>query len=136
MKDIKVITGIIFKLIEAENGPKGTEKERVEAKDVKSFLSENFEFTGGKDIEGQVKNKAAWLKDIPRPSVYREIHDLLDIVPESDDIAVIKSIVTTTKTAPDSNLLPDKYRNIHVFVNENGDWRCNYWQVTKLVTIA
>jgi hypothetical protein len=128
MKNIQDIIGKIHNLIQAENG-------RVKVEDVELVLAENFEFTGSKEGKEQIKNKVDWLKGIPKLDVHRELNDPHDIVPESVDTAVIKSIVTTAttdQTKPKSIL--GRYRNIHVFKKENGNWHCIYWQVTKLET--
>ena len=65
------------------------------------------------------------------PNLIRKLEDEHDLVLESGNLAVIRSIVTTTdRTKP--GLTPARNRNIHVLVNEQGNWRCIAWQVTKL----
>jgi hypothetical protein len=43
-----------------------------------------------------------------------------------NNVAVSRSIV---------NFQNEKFRNIHVFVNEKGNWLCKMWQVTKLESL-
>lgn len=116
MKDnIKVIEAV-QKLIEAE-----TEKDSSIAE---SFLSEKFVAINRSD--GRQQNRDDLLKEIGdqnKPDVQRKLIETVDIVPQSQDIAVVRSLVEIT--------IPRKFRNTHVLLNEDGHWRCISWQVTE-----
>jgi hypothetical protein len=115
---------IVGELIKAED-----ERDRTKAE---SFLAQNF--IAITRARGEEQNKEQLLSEIANPknpNLIRKLEREHDLVLESGNLAVIRSLVTTIdRTKPDS--IPEWYRNIHVLVKEQGNWRCIAWQVTKL----
>jgi hypothetical protein len=116
MKESNKIIDQVRQLIEAEN-----KKDRNKAAPI---LSENFIAINRSD--GREQNRDDLLNEIAdpnRPDINRELANAVDIVPQSQEIAVIRSLVKVA--------VPKQFRNTHVFVNEKGQWRCISWQVTE-----
>lgn len=109
----------ITKLVEAENG-------NIGVKDVEHILSDAFHITRSK---GEEQDKRRWLEGISRKkksNIVRKLEDKREIF-ESNDLSVVRSVIRMK-----SKSVSRRYRNIHVFANETGIWRCKIWQVTKL----
>jgi hypothetical protein len=115
---------IVGQLIEAEN-----ERDRTKAEHI---LAQNF--IAITRARGEEQNKEQLLNEIANPknpNLLRKLEDEHDRVLESENLAVVRSLLTTTdRTKSDST--PEWYRNIHVLIKEQGNWRCTAWQVTKL----
>ena len=52
-------------------------------------------------------------------------------VRRSGDQAVVRSLVTTRDDAAPGDG-PKTFRNLHVFENQGGQWKCVAWQITEL----
>lgn len=50
---------------------------------------------------------------------------------ESGGLGVVRSLITTGERAEPHTIL-GRFRNIHVFGKQGGQWRCVAWQVTRL----
>jgi len=118
------IVDLVHQLIEAENGRDKTKAEPI--------LAQNF--IAITRAGGEEQNKEKLLNQIANPknpNLRRKLEGEHDLILESGNLAVIRSLVTTVdQTKPDS--VPELYRNIHVFVKEHEHWGCIAWQVTKL----
>ncbi len=115
---------LVRQLIKAEN-------ERDEMK-ADSILAQSF--IAITRARGEEQNREDLLKEITNPknlNIRRELdkHDFWVLV--SGDLGVVRSLVTTTDQT-DPQAVPKRFRNIHVFHNERGHWRCVTWQVTEL----
>jgi hypothetical protein len=108
-------------LIEAEN-----KKNKGLAEPI---LSEKFiaiTRASGKEQNREGLLEAIEMGNSKTPDIVRILEDDgYDLVRESDNLGVIRSIVATTNPS-------GRYRNNHVFVKEVTEWRCISWQVTKL----
>lgn len=117
----------VRQLIAAEN--EGGESGRVKADFI---LAPNF--TTITRSNGEEEERAALLETIanPRnPNLLRELDEREFWVLESGNLGVMKSLITTKERSDPSTILGG-FRNIHVFENQQGRWRCVAWQVTKL----
>ena len=109
-------------LVDSENA---RDRERAAA-----ILAE--EFTAITRASGVERNRDELLADIadPKRSIRRDLDD--DVwVRNSGDVAVVKSLVTTVDEAAPADP-PRRFRNLHVFQKQTGEWKCVAWQVTEL----
>ena len=115
---------LVRQLVDAEN-----EHDKAKAH---SILAQNF--AAITRARGEEQDRDALLKEIAdpkNPNLRRELleRDCWERV--SGSLGVVRSIITTPdRTAPQA--APGRFRNVHVFENQQGDWRCVAWQVTEL----
>jgi ketosteroid isomerase-like protein len=118
-------------LIEAENKHN---REMAEA-----ILAQNFTAitrAKKKDQEKQEQGRDALLGKIAEEmnsqnNIERKLDEHDFSVWESGDIGVVRSLVMTINPK-DPEVILGRFRNIHVFQKQQGQWRCVAWQVTKL----
>ena len=116
------VTNQVRRLVQAEN-----ECNRDKAN---SILAQNF--IAITRSNGQERERNILLDGIEKPlnpNIHRTISDMSPVI--SGDLAVVRSLVTTTDTSK-PEAASGRFRNIHVFENQQGNWRCVLWQVTKL----
>lgn len=114
------IINLVRQLIKAEN-------DKDKDKKAESLLSR--EFIAITRASGKEESKNKMLETIAKgnpnyPDMDRKLEEY-EVVGETGDLVVVRSIVTTTNPT-------GRYRNIHVFVKEDEQMRCKVWQVTKL----
>jgi len=114
---------LVRQLVEAEN-----ERNRAAAEAV---LAEDFAaITRARGVE---QDRDGLLDEIAQPkssTVRRALGDDLWLH-QSGDLAVVRSLVTTTDDAAPADA-PKTYRNLHVFERRDGRWKCLAWQVSEL----
>ena len=108
----------------------------TERKVVESILAADFiQITRGK---GQVLTRAGLVEDISenaRPEFRRHVSRAqteVDLFSESG-VAVATTLLPATNHG-NTAIEQASYRNLHVFVNRDGVWKCVVWQVTKVAT--
>lgn len=117
----------VRQLIAAEN--EGGESGRAKADFI---LAQNF--TTITRSNGVEEERAALLEAIanPRnPNLLRELDEREFWVLESSNLGIVRSLILTRERSDPSTIL-GRFRNIHVFENQQGQWRCVAWQVTRL----
>lgn len=118
------IVALVRGLVEAENTRNTAMAE--------SILAPSF--TAITRARGEEQNRSKLLEEMAQPknpNIQRELDNQGFIIWKSEDLAVAKSLVTT-QDKTDKQILPKRYRNIHVFERLEGQWRCVSWQVTEL----
>ena len=106
--------------------------ENTRARDrADSLLSPDF--TGLTRRTGVERSRSELLDDIANSnlSVQRRLDDAGSWTRTSGDLAVARSVVTTTDTTKPGEA-PGRFRNTHVFELRADAWRCLAWQVTEL----
>jgi len=122
---------LVRQLVEAEN--EGGESGKAKARDI---LAPNF--IAITRASGDEENRDDLLKAIANPknpNLVREFDEREFWVRECGDLGVVRSLITT-KERPNPKTILGRFRNIHVFENQQEQWRCAAWQVTKLKETA
>ncbi len=118
---------LVRQLIEAEND--GGERGKAKAD---SILAQNFiaitRSSGDEETRDDLLKAIASPKN---PDLFREFDEREFRVWESSDLSVVRSLITTKERSNPKTIL-GRFRNSHVFENQQGRWWCIAWQVTKL----
>ena len=77
-----------------------------------------------KKAKSDIEKKRKFNKDYKKE---RKLDEHIEIF-EEKTIAITRSLITLIETGEKDTF----YRNIHLFENQNGKWKCKIWQVTKL----
>ena len=78
-----------------------------------------------KKAKSDFEKKRELNKDYKKERILDKEH--IDVF-DDENIAITRSLITLKETGEKDTL----YRNIHVFENQSGKWKCKIWQVTKL----
>jgi hypothetical protein len=119
---------LVHQLVEAENESGDSGKAKADL-----ILAQNF--TVITRSSGDEEDRDDLLKAIANPknpNLLREPDEREFRVLESGDLGVVWSLITT-KEQSDLNTILGRFRNIHVFENQERQWRLVAWQVTKLL---
>jgi hypothetical protein len=117
---------LVLQLIDAENN--GGEKGREQADGI---LAPNFTYITRAIGKEQNREQLLNAIDASNPDVLRQVDESETWVSGSDTSKVIKTLVTTaTRSNPEN--ITGRFRNLHVFDNQQGQWRCMAWHVTKV----
>jgi len=118
---------LVRQLVEAEN--EGGESGKAKAGDI---LAQNF--IAITRSSGDEENRNDLLKAIANPKnpdLVREFDEREFRVWECGDLGVVRSLITTKERSNLKTIL-GRFRNIYMFENQQEQWRCVAWQVTKL----
>jgi hypothetical protein len=113
---------LVRRLVDAENA-----HDRAQAEPI---IARECTITRARGVE---QGSDALLDEIEHPRSSTIRRDLVDAswIRESGAQAVVRSIVTTRdESAPGDP--PKTFRNLHVFEQQDGHWKCIAWQVTEL----
>lgn len=91
------------------------------------------EFANITRASGREEHRAALLAAIAspaRPGLWRHLVEPENRAWAGADIGVVSSMVQTR--SPVAGEPSGRFRNLHVFAREAGQWRCVAWQVTRL----
>jgi hypothetical protein len=126
MKSDAELIELVHKIIDAENEHNSTIAE--------SILAQNFAAITRSGGAEQSRNLL--LEEIANPknpNLRRELDEHDFWVNTSEELGVVRSLVTTTDRG-NPEAIPRRFRNIHVFEKQQAIWRCIAWQVTELKT--
>ena len=116
------LTTLVRELVEAEK-----QKSRKLAEPI---LAQNFiAITRARGAE-QGRDDLLQEIETPRKEWHRTVEEIAPPL-ISGDIGVVRSIVATAEKAT-PEVTVGRFRNIHVFENQQGEWLCVAWQVTEL----
>ena len=126
-KDVEeTIRVLVRTLFEAENGQCEELADGILAQDYLPIIR----------AKGQVdKNRACTLKKIAkgRKGFVRDIKDKNIEVALflNDQVAIARTELPTTDTERGA----ESYRNMHVFLKRDNQWKCVAWQVTQILSV-
>lgn len=104
-----------------------TAEEAGKPEDIEKLLTDDFFIVRG---TGKKLERADYLNDVPRQAhrgrqaTQPELHQVGGCI-------VFTCIVSTTQN-PDGTTNVGRFWNTRLWVNQNGQWRCAVWQVTRL----
>ncbi len=96
------------------------------------ILAQNFTMiTRSNGVEEDRDNLLKAIANPSNPNLFRELEEREFWVRRLGDLGVVRSLITTKERAAPNTIL-GRFRNIHIFENQQGQWRCVAWQVTRL----
>jgi ketosteroid isomerase-like protein len=81
--------------------------------------------------DGKVVTKQLYLDAVPKRTYDRLDVDVVEI-DAKDESAVVTVIVDAAGTGGDGSPFEGRFRNVRVFVKDDGRWRCRLWVNTKI----
>jgi len=117
---------LVRQFVEAEND--GGKHGKVKADPI---LAPNFiAITRSSGDEESRDDLLKAIANPKNPNLVRDFDEREFWVRECGDLGVVRSLITTKERSNPKTIL-GRFRNIHVFENQQGQWRCVAWQVTK-----
>ncbi len=121
---------LVRTLVAAEN--KGGEEGRAHAEGVLAHYFGVITRAGGVEEARDALLKAIGAEPNRKKKKLRTLEDEF-CVRVFDRVAAVRSVVGVSEGEENQPLvLTGRFRNMHLFENQDGQWRCIAWQVTRL----
>jgi ketosteroid isomerase-like protein len=101
----------------------GDAEKRQDATDLEPVLHDDLVF---RRADGKLISKQQYLDAVPTRVYERLDADVVEIH-EKDESAVVTVIVDAAGTTADGSRFDGRFRNVRVFVKDDGRWLCRLW---------